>query len=315
MPSIHRSSPVVVLGLGGLRHLATALAVVAACVAARSLWIHYEVEPWTRDGRVRSEVVLVAPDVAGLVDEIPVRDNQEVTRGQTLLVIDRSRYTLALRQAEAVVATRRAVVAQAQREDARNHGLEDLVAAEVREQGLSRLEQARASLDEALARRDVCKLDLERATVKAPVDGAITNLELRVGDYVSPGKQAMALVERGSFHVDGYFEETKLARIHPGAPVTIRLMGETALLHGHVDSIASGIEDRERTSSGTLLPNVNPTFAWVRLPQRIPVRIALDDVAPEIRLVAGRTATVMLDTTRTPFALAAVTANVAAENP
>jgi multidrug resistance efflux pump len=108
----------------------------------------------------------------------------------------------------------------------------------------------------------------------------------------------MSMVDEKSFHVEGYFEETKLAGIHLGSPVEIRIMGESKVLHGHVQSIAAGIEDRDRTAGSNLLPNVNPTFNWVRLAQRVPVRIALDEMPADIRLVAGRTATVSVEDQR-----------------
>ena len=109
----------------------------------------------------------------------------------------------------------------------------------------------------------------------------MTNLDLRPGAYATAGRPVFALVDRQSLHVQGYFEETKLGRIAVGAPVRVRLIGETQWLEGHVDSIAAGIEDRERGGSSNLLANVNPTFNWVRLAQRIPVRVQLDGVPPD----------------------------------
>jgi multidrug resistance efflux pump len=117
-------------------------------------------------------------------------------------------------------------------------------------------------------------------------------MDLRPGTYVTAGKGVMALVDTSSLHVDGYFEETKLSRIHVGDPVHIHLMGDAAKLTGHVESVAAGIEDRDRAEGSNLLANVTPTFSWVRLAQRVPVRIALDPVPAGATLVAGRTATV-----------------------
>jgi multidrug resistance efflux pump len=108
----------------------------------------------------------------------------------------------------------------------------------------------------------------------------------------------MALVDRASLHVEGYFEETRLPRIHPGDPATVRLMGEPADIAGHVDSIAGGIVDRERSEAAGGLANVAPTFAWVRLAQRVPVRIALDRVPESVALVPGRTAAVWIGAAR-----------------
>ncbi|AKV03706.1 Membrane fusion component of tripartite multidrug resistance system [Labilithrix luteola] len=275
-----------------VRIAVTTLVVALAIFAGWRMWVHYQVEPWTRDGRVRAEVVQVSADVAGLVESVDVVDNQRVVAGQTLFVIDRARFDLAVQRAEAALVDRRAAFAQIKREVARNRELGELVAAEENEQTVSRLQQAQAAVDQAVSARDLAKLDRERANVRAPSDGLVTNLSLRAGDYLQAGHQALALVEEKTFHVDGYFEETKLPRIHVGDRVAIRIMGERTTIYGHVQGVASGIEDRERALGADLLPNVNPTFSWVRLPQRIPVRVTLDGVPSSIRLVSGRTATV-----------------------
>ena len=273
--------------------IAVTLAVVAcAILAGRWLWNRYQVSPWTRDGRVRAEIVQVSPDVSGLVTEVLVRDNQPVRRGQVLFVLDRPRYQLALAQAEATIASQQAQLAEAEREDRRNRALGELVAAEATQQGASRVEQLKAALLQAIANRDLARLNLERTTVRAAVDGSVANLELRPGDYLTAGRPAMALIDAATVHVDGYFEETKLERVHVGERVLVRLMGTREDLSGRVESIAGGIEDRERGASGDLLANVNPTFSWVRLAQRIPVRLVLDHVPPDIGLIVGRTATV-----------------------
>jgi multidrug resistance efflux pump len=150
---------------------------------------------------------------------------------------------------------------------------------------------------QASASRDLAQLNLDRSEVRAPVNGIITNLSLRPGDYVAPGTATMALVDTDTMRIEGYFEETKLPRIGIGAKASIRLMGWPNSLSGHVASIAAGIADRER-SSGTLLADINPTFTWVRLAQRVPVHIVLDsDAATKARLVAGTSATVTIDRT------------------
>ena len=156
------------------------------------------------------------------------------------------------------------------------------------------METARAALAQAVVNRDTAKLNLERTQVKSVVNGFVTNLDLRPGAYVSASHPVMALVDRGSFYVEGYFEETKLPQIHLGDRVTVSLMGAQQKLEGHVESFAEGISDRDRTTGTNLLPNINPTFNWVRLAQRIPVRVALDPVPANVRLVAGQTATVQV---------------------
>ena len=273
--------------------IALTLALVGgAAASASSLWQHYHVDPWTRDGRVRADVVQVAPDVSGLVDKVLVRDNQAVHHGDVLFTIDPVRPRLALTQAEATVRSLHTQIAQAAREDKRNGALGDLVPGETREQSASKLEQLQASLEQAVAAVDIARVNLERTQVRASVDGWVTNFDLRPGAYAIAGKPLLAVLDQSSLHVLGYFEETKIPRIAVGDRVHVRLIGDTRELEGHVDSIAAGIDDRERTASSNLLANVNPTFNWVRLAQRIPVRVQLDRVPSDIRLIMGRTATV-----------------------
>ncbi|OZI75045.1 efflux RND transporter periplasmic adaptor subunit [Bordetella genomosp. 12] len=278
------------------RYAVTALVVLAAVYAGWQLWVHYEVEPWTRDGRVKAYVVQVAPDVSGLVTAVPVHDNQDVKAGDTLFEIDRARFQLALDQAEAAVRAQQVAREQAARDVKRNRSLGQLVSAETLEQSQTRLQQSEAALAQAEVQLNVARLNLERSRVQAAVDGRVTNLDLRVGSYASAGRAVMALVDAHSFYVEGYFEETKLPHIREGDPVLVTLMGESRQIHGHVESVAMGIADRDRSTSANLLPNVNPTFNWVRLAQRIPVRIRIDEVPDGVRLVAGQTATVAIDT-------------------
>ena len=284
-----------------VRLLVTAVAVAVAAIVGWQLWVYYMEEPWTRDGRVRADVVQVAPDVSGIVTEVAVRDNQKVAKGELLFRIDSERYRLALAQAEAAVANRRASLAQADRDAERYRRLDVTAIAQAqREQAQSVADQAAAAVQQAQADRDLAQLNLDRTEVRAPVNGIVTNLDLQTGDYVAAGHPVIAVVDTDSFHVDGYFEETKLGRIQVGDRATIYLIGVRAPLTGHVEGIASAIVDRDRGTSADLLANVNPTFAWVRLAQRIPVRIAIDQVPPDVQLIAGRTATVVIEPKRAP---------------
>jgi len=270
----------------------TAAIVAAGAWSGINLWQHYREAPWTRDGRVRADVVQIAPDVSGIVEAIAVQDNQPVHKGDLLFSIDSVRPRIALAQAEASVRGLKSQIAQAQREDRRNRALGDLVPAETSEQSAQKLEQLNAALAQALAAVDNAKVNLARTRVLAPVDGWVTNLDLRPGAYATTGRPVMAMIDKDSIHVTGYFEETKIARVQVGSAVRVRLIGETQPLYGHVDSIAAGIDDRERNPSSNLLANVNPTFNWVRLAQRIPVRVRLDALPDDQRLIMGRTASV-----------------------
>ncbi len=276
-----------------LRRSITLAVVVVAMFALRSLWTHNELAPWTRDGRVRADVVSIAPDVPGFVVKVAVHDNQVVSKGDALFELDRARYEIALQQALATVARQRASLAEAGREAHRNDSLGEVVSSEVREQSRTRVHEATAELQRGLADLAAARLNLQRTLVVAPVNGIVTNLELRPGNYLTAGRQGLALVDSDSLHVDGYFEETKLPRLHEGDRVSVRLMGESQLLYGRVQSIAPAIFDRERTPTGDLVANINPTFSWVRLAQRVPVRIKLDPGPLDVRLIAGRTATVV----------------------
>ncbi|WP_063498570.1 HlyD family secretion protein [Paraburkholderia phytofirmans] len=271
------------------------LTLIAASVAGYILWklvAYYSFAPWTRDGHVRADVVQVAPDVSGLITAVPVQDNERVTKGQLLYEIDRERYTLALSDAMAVASQRRVELDEARRESARNAALGELVSAETSEQGRTRVEAAQAQLDAANVAVGVARVNLQRTRVYSPVDGYLNDQAPRVGEFATSGKSLLSIVDLNSFRVDGYFEETRLRGITIGAPVDIKVMGEPTLLHGHVESFAAGIEDRNRTQGSSLLPNINPAFSWVRLAERIPIQIAFDNVPVDFRLIAGRTATV-----------------------
>ncbi|CAN7573526.1 HlyD family secretion protein [Variovorax paradoxus] len=306
-----------------VRLLVTVLMVAAAGWAGWRLWDHYELAPWTRNGRVRANVVQVAPDVSGMVANVAVHDNQSVAAGALLFSVDKARFELALEQAQAAVATQRIAIsnqrvtlAQAQRESQRNADLGDLISLEAREQSRLKVDQAQgalqaaeAALRQAQVALNASTLNLERTQVRAPTAGLVTNLDLRQGAYASAGHPVMALVDAGSIYVEGYFEENKLARIHQGDRVRVTPMGGPAL-DGTVESIAAGIADRDRSTSANLLPSVNPTFNWVRLAQRVPVRVKLDQTSSSTRLVAGQTVTVeILEAARTTDASARTSEN------
>ncbi len=282
--------PLLTLG----RVVLTLLVVTLATVLVWQMVLYYMFAPWTRDGHIRADVIQIAPDVSGLIEDVAVRDNQPIKRGDVLFTIDQERFRLALRQAQATLAERKETLAQAQREAKRNKGLGNLVAAEQLEESQSRQARAQSALDEAQVAVDAAQLNLDRSVIRSPVNGYLNDRTPRAHEFVSAGRPVLALVDSESYHVEGYFEETKLAGIHVGQAVDIRVMGDNTRLRGHVQSIVAGIEDRDRSAGANLLPNVNPAFSWVRLAQRIPVRIAFDEVPADFRLIAGRTATVSI---------------------
>lgn len=276
------------------RALLTLSMVGCAAVLSWHLWSFYMEAPWTRDAHVRADVVRLAADVSGPVIEVLVSDNAQVERGTPLFRIETDRFELALREAEAQMQSSKAAAELARTEFERYQLLASREAASLKERqhAESQMHQADATYQSALAARDLAKLNLDRTTVKAPASGTITNFSLRRGNYVSVGDAVGVLVERESIYIAGYFEETKLPRIQVGDRVKIDIMGEAESIMGHVAGIAAGIEDRERSDSVGSLASVAPTFSWVRLAQRIPVRIEIDDIPSPVRLIAGRTATV-----------------------
>lgn len=270
--------------------------VVAAIFAGSWIWQHYMYSPWTRDARVRADVVTIAPDVSGWVVELKVRDNQQVKAGDLLMSIDRDRYQAAVEKAKAVVDIRRQQLSLREHEASRRSRLgAQAISAELLENAQINAEMARSEYREAQADLRVAELNLARSEVHAPRDGQITNLVLAQGNYVNAGQAVMALVDTQSFYVQAYFEETKLPRIQVGAPVEVWLMGGDQQIRGEVDSISRGITDRNASPDEQLLADVEPTFNWVRLAQRIPVRIRLDEVPEGLVLSAGMTASVRVE--------------------
>lgn len=276
-----------------LRMLITLVVVALAVTAGVWLWHYYLYTPWTRDGRVRADVITIAPDVSGWVRQLPVSDTQKVEQGDTLFQIDQARYQTAVNKAQAVVALNQAQLELKRHEENRRNNLSNqAISSENREVARIDTRVAKANLDEAQANLESAQLDLKRTVVEAPADGHILNLRLTEGNYVSAGNAVMALVKSDSYYVTGYFEETKMSRIEEGDVTRITLMNDDTELRGHVAGIGRGIADSNTSPNDQLLPQVEPTFNWVRLAQRIPVRIELDDVPEGTLLSAGMTATI-----------------------
>jgi len=257
---------------------------------------YYLYSPWTRDARVRADVVTVAPDVSGYVDDIRVKNDQFVHKGDLLFVIDQERYRIALADAEATLAARHAQYLMLREQYERRSKLTPgySVTVETLDNARRQSETAAANHQQAIASRDTAALNLTRTEVHAQVNGFITNLNLAKGVYAVQGKPVMALIDSDSYRVEGYFEETKIPHIRPGDTAEIRLMDGSPALQGTVLGIARGITDQDNRDGPELLSSVNPTFTWVRLAQRIPVRIRLTHVPPGVLVSAGMTCTVVI---------------------
>ncbi|MCB5190796.1 efflux RND transporter periplasmic adaptor subunit [Methylobacillus arboreus] len=278
-----------------LRVSITLLIVGLAVLLGHMLWVRYMDSPWTRDGRVRADVVNVASDIPGLVTEVAVRDNQYVKKGDLLFRIDTERYHHTLTETGARLEQRKITLALKRGQSTRRAMLDDqVISREDREDADLITLAAKADLDQAVAEHEHARLDLKRTEVRAPVDGWISNLLVRPGDYAQAGEAKLALIDQKSYWIYGYFEEHKLALIHVNDPAEIRMLGTDFVLRGHVESIARGITDRDNPTDVRLLANVNPSFNWVRLAQRVPVRIHIDEIPEGVVLVAGMTCSVII---------------------
>ncbi len=278
-----------------VRYLITLSIVGIAIFLGLKLWDNYMNSSWTRDGRVRAEVVMIAPDVSGLVSEVNVVDNQFVNKGDLLFQIDKVRFEHALAEAKALKQIKKAEYEMRENQYMRRVGLSDEVLSEEnRNDAKLEVAIAKAKYEETLIRVETAELDLERSSVKAPSDGWISNLLLRKGDYVKTGESHLAMIKKDSFWVYGYFEENKLSLLHVNDKAQIYMLGTKYIIQGHIESLASGISDRDNVTDQRLLANVNPTFTWVRLAQRIPVRIHIDSVPDGFVLVAGMTCSVSI---------------------
>jgi len=282
-----------------LRIFPVVITLVAIAVAGGlgwGMWNAYMGAPWTRDGTVRAYVVTMAPQVAGYIVELPVADNQFVHKGDLLMVIDPTNYKIAVSLAEAAVQQAQANAQNSEREAQRRQRMSDLAeTVEDRQTYESNALATQAQYQQAVANLDQARVNLERTQIRSPVNGWVTNLLAQLGDYVTVGQNEISLVDADSFWIDGYFEETNLGSIHEGDPASIKLMGYDQIIGGHVGSVARGINVANAQPNGQGLATVNPIFTWVRLAQRVPVRIHIDHVPEGVRLVAGQTATVQID--------------------
>jgi multidrug resistance efflux pump len=368
------------------KYLLTGVVVLIAVVVVMYKYWDYVVNPWTRDGQVRAEVIQITPRVSGPIVELPVEDNQFVKAGDLLFQIDPRTFEASLEQARAQydnardnyvaldkqveaaaaqVEVSRAEIVQAQstikelaaeveKNEAEFKRQQEMlaqqatsqkamqrarahyqVAVEKRKEAVAGLTQARASLAqseaalakaratrgaegeanavirEAQATVEQAELNLEFTRVTAPVDGYVTNLNLRIGSQAVANQPALALVDTSSYWVHGFFKETSIENIRKGnkAIVTLMTYPDTPL-EGQVDSLGWGIAQQDGSTGFELLPNISPTFEWIRLAQRVPVRIHLTEVPEDIHLRVGTTASVLVmtgdhdnDSTRTVPAL------------
>ncbi|ALB72168.1 p-hydroxybenzoic acid efflux pump subunit AaeA [Cronobacter muytjensii] len=272
----------------------TVVLVVLAFIAIFRAWSFYTESPWTRDARFSADVVAIAPDVAGLITSVDVHDNQLVKKDQVLFTIDQPRYQKALEEAEADVAYYQALANEKRREAGRRNklGIQAMSREEI-DQANNVLQTVLHQLAKAEATRDLAKLDLQRTVIRAPADGWVTNLNVYAGEFITRGSTAVALVKQNSFYVQAYMEETKLEGVRPGFRVEITPLGSNNVLHGTVDSVSAGVTNASSTRDDKGMATVDSNLEWVRLAQRVPVRIRLDK-QPGNLYPSGTTATVVV---------------------
>ncbi len=274
----------------------TATVVVIAAALTVAMWDAYMGAPWTRDSTVRAYVIKMAPEVSGRIVALPVADNQFVHKGDLLMVIDPTNYRIAVSLDEAAAQQAQVNMQNTDREAKRRLQLSDIaVTVEQRQTFQTQAVAAKAQYQQALANLDQARVNLERTEIHSPVNGWVTNLLAQRGDYATAGQNLISLTDANSFWVDAYFEETNVSQIKVGDRADIKLMGYNAVVRGHVDSIARAISVANAQPNELGVATVNPIFTWVRLAQRIPVRIHIDEVPAGIALVAGMTATVQID--------------------
>jgi RND family efflux transporter MFP subunit len=274
------------------------LAVVAIAVAIGwKLWNVYMYEPWTRDARVRATILNLAPDVSGLVSSLNVVDNQSVKKGDVLFVVERDRFQAAVAQAQALVENKRANLSLANDNAKRDQELARADSSAITQVQIETSQAtaavAAAELGQAEAALTTANINLQRTEVRSPVNGFVTNLTASVGDYATTGTPVLAIIDSDSFYVYAYFMETKLPAVRDGDLAQVQLMAGNVVLEGRVQGVSRGIAETGVDTVG-LLANINPNFTWVRLAQRVPVRIALGKLPPDVRLIAGLTATVTI---------------------
>jgi RND family efflux transporter MFP subunit len=278
-----------------LKTVATLLIFVAAVLAALVIWDSYVTAPWTRDGTVRVQVASIVPQVSGQITEVRVVDNQYVHQGDVLYVIDPFDFQVALDTGKAQLRQKAADLQVRRMQAERRQHLSDLATtAEQQQLYAGAAIQAQAAVDAAQQQVAQADINLKRTQVRSPVNGYVTNLLMRVGNYAQAGTNNISVIDADSYWIDGYFEETKMAHVCVGDRAEAALMGYRDPIVGRVETVTRGISVPNATPSTQGLPNVNPIYTWVRLAQRVPVRIRITDVPAGIPLVSGMTATVTI---------------------
>ena len=294
-PAPGRPGPMARFARETFKTVATLLILVLAVLAALVIWDSYVTAPWTRDGSVRVQVASIAPQVSGQITEVRVVDNQYVHQGDVLYVIDPFDFQVALDTDKAQVRQKAADLQVKRMESERRQHLSNLATTPEQQQIYAgNAVEAQAAFDAAQQQVRQADINLKRTQVRSPVNGYVTNLLMRVGDYALAGTNNISVIDADSYWIDGYFEETKMAHVCIGDRAEAALMGYRDPIVGRVQTVTRGISVSNAAPSTQGLPNVDPVYTWVRLAQRVPVRIRITDVPPGVPLVSGMTVTVTI---------------------
>lgn len=278
------------------------LTTIVVLIAVGFIFFRYQEyidNPWTRDGQVCALVIQVTPRVSGPIINLPIKDNQFIKTGDLLFEIDPRTFEAVVKQARADLQQARVNVDEARDELIRGEKIRKKDKGAMSEQDyISRKNTFRAAEATALSKQnslETALLNLEFTQVRASVNGYITNLNLQLGSQAVTNQPALALVDTNSFWIHGFFKENYIEGIHTGnrAIVTLMTYPDTPL-EGRVDSIGWGIAQQDGSTGYNLLPTISPTFEWIRLAQRVPVRIHLTNVPEQIKLRVGSTASVLV---------------------
>ncbi|WP_336220465.1 HlyD family secretion protein [Citrobacter amalonaticus] len=283
------------MSLKTIKYFSTIAVAAIAVLVGWFMWNYYMQSPWTRDGKVRAEQVSITPQVSGSIVDLKVTDNQFVEAGDLLFSIDKTPFHIAELNAQAQLAKAQSELAKANNEaNRRRHLSQNVISAEELDTANLNVKAMQASVDVARATLRQAQWQLSQTDVRAPVSGWVTNLSTRTGNFATTGKPLFALVDSHSFYVMGYFEETKLRHIREGAPAQITLYSGNIKLQGHVSSIGRAIYDQSVESDSGLVPDIKPNVPWVRLAQRVPVRIEFNELPRDVTLVSGTTCSVAI---------------------
>lgn len=281
------------------RYLLTVVMAFIMIVAGIALWNFYVQGGWTRDGKIHADVIQVSAQVSGKLVQLPIIDNQLVQKGDLLFEIDPIDYEINLKNADAQLQQlrirREQAVSQYDRRTSLGEGA--AISKERLEESKYNLDLLNDQVEQAEIAVEKAKLDLTRTKVYAEETGYITNLNLRKGNFIPAGQPLFALVDQSSFHVVGYFEETKLKHVKIGKRVEIIPYNGDAKMYGTITGYGRAIFDQSAKTGEQLLQAVQPTYPWVTLAQRIPVEIQLNHTQEELNdrhLIAGTTVTIVI---------------------